>query len=61
MTPEIIQYSGFTWFHTKKTHIRDVSIMTYKTTYKYDMAMTQYFFDATHILSGFIPNPRGIG
>ena len=35
----------------KKTHIRDVSIMTYKTTYKYDMAMTQYF----------IPNPRGIG
>ena len=48
MTPEIILYSGLS---QKKTHIRDVSIMTYKTTYKYDMAMTQYF----------IPNPRGIG
>jgi hypothetical protein len=60
MTPEIIQYSGFTWFHTKKTHIRDVSIMTYKTTYKYDMAMTQYFL--MPLISSVVssPTPEGL-
>ena len=44
----------------KKPHIRDVSIMTYKTTYKYDMAMTQYFL--MPLISSVVssPTPEGL-